>query len=251
MAKQLGRFKWERTIHCFTFYRVGNKWYLRQKSSLSRRRVKTSKRFVKTMENARRLGRGATLAAAVYKKLPASWKMFELYQQLTGLASQLLKEGKCVNDIRHALEQQLYDWGYRKDIDYPDIQLKKKKIVLRTPSQCRKMEKKLMCGCADMQMCECRKPDIGSREAERRKVQQIRNKEFEIRNEEGRKKYRMSDFEYQISKEGLLVTGDLKLPEPQISNIKSQIFATRNLIPDIRNSFPRAPVGLNYLPHYS
>ncbi|MFT3826673.1 MAG: hypothetical protein QM731_22315 [Chitinophagaceae bacterium] len=218
MAKQLGRFKWERTIHCFTFYRVGNKWYLRQKSSLSRRRVKTSKRFVKTMENARRLGRGATLAAAVYKKLPESWKMFELYQQLTGLASQLLKEGKCVNDIRHALEQQLYDWGYRKDIDYPDIKLKKKKIVLRTPSQCRKIEERLM--------CECRRADVGN---------QKEAASLELR---AASKSCIDDSRLTIH----VSRHSSRLSRSRTRLFRSQIFTTRNLTPETRNSFPRAPV---------
>ncbi|MFT3825089.1 MAG: hypothetical protein QM731_14290 [Chitinophagaceae bacterium] len=140
MAKQLGPFKYERTFGCVVFYRMGNKWYARIKSSLSGRRVKTSKKFAGTMAYARRLGKGAVLAGAVYEKLPESWKMFELYQWLTGLAAQLLKEGKCANDIRDTLELQLYDWGYRKEISYPDIQLKKKKIILRTPAQCRKIE---------------------------------------------------------------------------------------------------------------
>ncbi|MFT3823813.1 MAG: hypothetical protein QM731_07825 [Chitinophagaceae bacterium] len=140
MAKQ-GYFKFERTFGCVTFYRVGDKWYFRQKSSLSSQRVKTSKRFTNTMANAHRLGRGARLASVVYRKLPESWKMFELYQRLTGIAAQLLKEGKCDDDIVQALELQLYDWGYRKEINYPVIRhIKKKKIRLRTPAQCKKIE---------------------------------------------------------------------------------------------------------------
>ncbi|MFT3823556.1 MAG: hypothetical protein QM731_06525 [Chitinophagaceae bacterium] len=140
MAKQ-GYFKFERTFGCVTFYRVGDKWYFRQKSSLSSHRVKTSKRFANTMANARSLGRGARLASVVYRKLPESWKMFELYQKLTGIAAQLLREGKCDDDIVQALELQLYDWGYRKEISYPVIRhIKKKKIKLRTSRQCKKME---------------------------------------------------------------------------------------------------------------
>ncbi|MFT3824616.1 MAG: hypothetical protein QM731_11875 [Chitinophagaceae bacterium] len=140
MAKQ-GYFKFERTFGCVTFYRVGDKWYFRQKSSLSSHRVKTSKRFTNTMANAHRLGKGARLASVVYRKLPESWKMFELYQKLTGIAAQLLREGKCDDDIVQALELQLYDWGYRKEISYPVIRhVKKKKIRLRTPRQCKKME---------------------------------------------------------------------------------------------------------------
>ncbi|MFT3824897.1 MAG: hypothetical protein QM731_13325 [Chitinophagaceae bacterium] len=141
MAKQLGRFKFERTFGDVVFYRLGDKWYVRMKSSLSGRRVKTGKKFVETMAYARRLGLGAALAGAVYEKLPESWKMFELYQKLTGVAARLLKEEKNVDDINNALEQQLYDWGYRKGINYPDIELKKKKIKLRTPRQCKKIEK--------------------------------------------------------------------------------------------------------------
>ncbi|MFT3823434.1 MAG: hypothetical protein QM731_05915 [Chitinophagaceae bacterium] len=125
MAKQLGRFKYEKTLGCITFYRRGDKWYARQKSSLSRRRVKTSKEFANTMKSAHRLGRAAKHAAAVYSKLPESWKLFELYRKLTGIAVRLLKEGRGCNDIRHALEQQLYNWGYRKEISCPVVEASK------------------------------------------------------------------------------------------------------------------------------
>ncbi|MFT3824013.1 MAG: hypothetical protein QM731_08835 [Chitinophagaceae bacterium] len=131
MAKQLGPFKYEKTLGCITFYRRGDKWYARQKSSLSRRRVKTSKQFMNTMQSARRLGKAACLAGAVYDKLPEAWKMFELYQQLTGIATCSLKEGRSASDIRDLLVQQLHEWGYRKELQYPVIKPSNVKLRVR------------------------------------------------------------------------------------------------------------------------
>ncbi|MFT3822574.1 MAG: hypothetical protein QM731_01590 [Chitinophagaceae bacterium] len=122
MAKQLGRFKFERTFGCVTFYRVGDRWFIRQKSSLSGRRVKTAACFANTRTSASRLSSGSRLAASVYRSLPPAWKLFELYQKLTGIAARLLKDGKLDNEIKEVLEQQLYDWGYRKEIEYPVIE---------------------------------------------------------------------------------------------------------------------------------
>ncbi|MFT3826359.1 MAG: hypothetical protein QM731_20720 [Chitinophagaceae bacterium] len=197
MAKQ-GYFKFERTFGCVTFYRVGDKWYFRQKSSLSSQRVKTSKRFTNTMANARRLGRGARLASIVYRKLPESWKMFELYQKLTGIATQLLREGKCDDDIVQALELQLYHWGYRKEISYPVIRhIKKKKIRLRTPRQCKKMEegenRSLRSEVGKRHKVQntrkIRSKKYGSKiSQERHKEKQMRNRECGIRNKEGGRK---------------------------------------------------------------
>ncbi|MFT3826801.1 MAG: hypothetical protein QM731_22955 [Chitinophagaceae bacterium] len=150
------------------------------------------------MANAHRLGKGARLASIVYRKLPESWKMFELYQKLTGIAAQLLKEGKCDDDIVQALELQLYDWGYQKAISYPVIRhVKKKKIKLRTPGQCKKMEegenRSLMSEVGERHKVQGTrkirsKKYSGKISQERHKEKQMRNNECGIRNKEGGKK---------------------------------------------------------------
>ncbi|MFT3826124.1 MAG: hypothetical protein QM731_19535 [Chitinophagaceae bacterium] len=121
MARQ-GVHKWERSMCGLTFYRLYDKWYIRRNSSLTGRRVKTSKKFANSRVAASYFGKGSGLAANVYRVLPESWKMFELYQRLTAMAAAMLREEKTDAVITAALEQQLYDWGYRKEITYPTIQ---------------------------------------------------------------------------------------------------------------------------------
>jgi len=139
MAKQ-GFFKFERTFGCFIFYRVGDRYYIRQKSRLSGRRVKTSKAFANSRASARRLAIGSCVAASVYRELPEAWKMYDLYRKLTGIATRLQKEGKTVTEIRPLLEKQLFDWGYKKEIDYPTMQPTTIKIVIRSAKECKTVE---------------------------------------------------------------------------------------------------------------
>ena len=139
MAKQ-GFHKYERNFGNVIFYRRCGKWFFRKNSSLSGKTVKTAKAFANSRASARRLGIGSRVAASVYRELPDGWKMFELYQKLTGLAARLQKEGKTVTEIRPLLQKQLYDWGYRKEIDYPTIKPSQKPIVIRSAKECKKLK---------------------------------------------------------------------------------------------------------------
>ncbi|MFT3827258.1 MAG: hypothetical protein QM731_25245 [Chitinophagaceae bacterium] len=167
-----GVHKFERSMCGLTFYRLHNKWYIRRRSSLTGRRVKTSKRFEKSRQSAAKLGIASKLAATMYRVLPPAWKLYDLYKKLTAVAIQLLHEGVDEKTVLIALEQQLYDWGYRKEINYPVIQNRKKSIVLRTPEECKKLEKA-------------------------KKLKRVRNRKYEVRR---RVKYRIPDFEYRILK---------------------------------------------------
>jgi len=135
MAHQ-GFNKYERTFGLLVFYRVKDRYYVRKKSQLSGKRVKTAIEFVNSMNSANRLKTASRIASTIYKQLPDSWKFFELYQKLTGIGARLLKEGKSITEIRPILEQQLYDWGYRKEVSYPIIKPSNIPILLRTPKEC-------------------------------------------------------------------------------------------------------------------
>jgi hypothetical protein len=63
-------------------------------SSLTGKRVKTSKRFVNTMAYAELLKRASRIASQVYAGLPAHWKQFWMYRSFVGEAMEMLKEGK-------------------------------------------------------------------------------------------------------------------------------------------------------------
>ncbi|MFT3825307.1 MAG: hypothetical protein QM731_15425 [Chitinophagaceae bacterium] len=121
-----GVHKFERSMCGLTFYRLHNKWYIRRRSSLTGRRVKTSKRFEKSRQSAAKMGEASRLAATVYRELPPAWKLYDLYKKLTALAIRLLHEAADDATVLAALRQQLYEWGYRKEIKYPVIQQHKK-----------------------------------------------------------------------------------------------------------------------------
>lgn len=105
MAKQCGEHTITGTIDNLCFYKMEGKFYVRQKSSLSRKRVQTDKAFAQTMHYARLLGRAAKVASAFYKTLPAEQKIKGLYKQLTGMVMRLLKEGKeeavIIQELQH------------------------------------------------------------------------------------------------------------------------------------------------------
>ncbi|MFT3826221.1 MAG: hypothetical protein QM731_20020 [Chitinophagaceae bacterium] len=99
-----GVHKFERSMCGLTFYRLYNKWYIRRRSSLTGRRVKTSKRFEKSRQAAAKLGVASKLAAAVYRVLPPAWKLYDLFKKLTAVAIQLLQEGADEKTVLIALQ---------------------------------------------------------------------------------------------------------------------------------------------------
>ena len=93
MGKQCGPYYHEGTVQHICFYRMYGGYYLRMKSSLSGKRVKTDPAFRKTMQYARLLGKASKIASQVYKTYPKATRKFAEYRTLTGKAMQLLKEG--------------------------------------------------------------------------------------------------------------------------------------------------------------
>ena len=61
------------TMHSrnLTFYKMNGQYFVRSKSSLTRKRVKRAACFKKTREFAAKLGRASSIASGVYKQLPA------------------------------------------------------------------------------------------------------------------------------------------------------------------------------------
>lgn len=104
MAKQTGPIKITGTIDNTCFYKLEGEYYARQKSSLSRRRVKTSTAFKETMRYAGLLAKASVIASKVYSVLPPEKKNRKVYQQLTGKAMRMLKdsvdEGKVLRLLR-------------------------------------------------------------------------------------------------------------------------------------------------------
>ena len=94
MAKQAGPLLFSGTIDNLTFYIMNGKGYVKQKSCLTGKRVKTDPQFENTRRNAKWFGRGAQLASPVYRKLPAQKKQGEgVMGRMTARASALIRQG--------------------------------------------------------------------------------------------------------------------------------------------------------------
>lgn len=90
MAKQIGEINIVGTIGNICFYKMGDEYYARLKSSLTGKRVKKDPRFKRTMEFASFLSLAAKIASDIYCTLP---KQRGLYRKIVGMAMQLLKLG--------------------------------------------------------------------------------------------------------------------------------------------------------------
>jgi len=119
-----GIINWVGTMHSrnLTFYKMNGEYFVRSKSSLTRKRVKRDACFKKTREFAAKLGKASSIASSVYKQLPEGWKLHSLYRKLTGVGFQLLKIADHTDDevINH-LWQYLRELGYMAEINYEEI----------------------------------------------------------------------------------------------------------------------------------
>lgn len=99
MAKQIaGLCYFVGTFDDLTFYKMDGQYYVRAKSSLSSKRVKTSPEFRWTMIYANLLARASKIGSQVYKALPPGWRQFWMYRSFTGEAFTLLKNNPYTDE---------------------------------------------------------------------------------------------------------------------------------------------------------
>ena len=82
-------------------YRMAGKYYVRIVSSLTAKRVLKDPAFKRTMQYAGLLGKASKIASATYRLLPERKHGF--YRKLTGMAMQLLKQGKTAEEALNQL----------------------------------------------------------------------------------------------------------------------------------------------------
>ncbi|PSL50178.1 hypothetical protein CLV51_1011522 [Chitinophaga niastensis] len=104
MAWQSGPVVYVGTIGICCFYKLGDKYYLRRKSTLSGKRVKKDPVFRNTMKYAGILATASRMAAAVYRALPKEQKKHVLYRKLTGIAMKMLKAEIAIPTITAVLQ---------------------------------------------------------------------------------------------------------------------------------------------------
>jgi hypothetical protein len=92
MAKQTGPNPFTGRRGDLLGYRVGKQYYVRVVSNLTAQRVLSDPAFKQTMQYADLLGKASKIASAVYRLLPVQEHGF--YRKLTGMAMQMLKQGK-------------------------------------------------------------------------------------------------------------------------------------------------------------
>jgi hypothetical protein len=99
MAQQIaGLCFLEGTFDQLTFYKMDGKYYVRVKSSLTSKRVKTSDEFRRTMIYANLMVRASKIGSVIYKALPPNWRQFWMYRSFTGEAFTLLKNNPYTDE---------------------------------------------------------------------------------------------------------------------------------------------------------
>lgn len=99
MAKQCGPLPFTGTIGNICFYKLGNQYYARMKSSLSSKRVKKDPAFRRTMQHAGILAQASRLASTVYSRIPKDEREHSRYRKMTGAAILMLREEKTPDQI--------------------------------------------------------------------------------------------------------------------------------------------------------
>lgn len=90
-----------------TGYIMNGKGYIRSKSSLTAKRVKTSPEFKKTMQLARKLGEASSLAAELYKTVPQDFKSIQLFRRITGLVITGFRKGNSEKEVKQEVLQEI------------------------------------------------------------------------------------------------------------------------------------------------
>jgi hypothetical protein len=130
MAKQIGEIKIVGTFADITFYKMDGQYYVRMKSSLTGKRVKRDPKFARTMQSARRLGRGSQLASKVYRSLPKAEQVYALFKELKSIAVLALRNGKGEDEVMTLLEQRVS----KENGPVPSFGVIKKKTSRKRPT---------------------------------------------------------------------------------------------------------------------
>lgn len=98
------------TVDDVTIYEMYNWYYIRSRSSLTAKRVKTDPAFRNFMLRAELMKLASPLAACIYRALPAGWKRSGLFNKLVGEVTRRLKQGwqaeAIITDLFQAYTQQ-------------------------------------------------------------------------------------------------------------------------------------------------
>lgn len=103
MAKQAGLFKITGCIDNLCFYKMGGEYYVRNKSSLDSKRVKTDPAFKLTRYYADVMGSASRMASSIRKCIPGWECNKQLYRLVLVECMRLIRLEWSEEDIRHSL----------------------------------------------------------------------------------------------------------------------------------------------------
>jgi hypothetical protein len=124
MAKQCGPAYLQCTWDDLTFYKMGNQYFVRKKSSLTREQVLKDPAFVNTRFFANRLAVASKIASSIYRSLPVHWRKFWMYRSFTGIATTMMSKGSS--------PQQTHDYLWKTYAEYWELHQQTSGIKLET-----------------------------------------------------------------------------------------------------------------------
>lgn len=99
MAKQRGPIYLKGTAGLFTYYRMGGRYYVRNKTSLDKERFYQDAAFAGSRKAAGVFGIASKIASEVYRVLPQKHKGHGVIGRLSGKANRLLHAGKSKKEV--------------------------------------------------------------------------------------------------------------------------------------------------------
>jgi len=107
MAKQTGPILFEGTISNITGYQLNGKYFLKQKSAISKRRFKRDPRLANTRRNAAWFGQAVEYAKRVYYELSIDQRdQRKVWYPLRNRAQQLVRKGMGADEILRLLREE-------------------------------------------------------------------------------------------------------------------------------------------------
>ena len=99
MGLQDGIIKITGTIDNLTFYKMNGIYYVRKKSSLSRKKVLTAPSFERTRMHAGEFKIASKIASRLYRPIKKEDKSIHLFRKMVGRAKTLLHKGNQIDQI--------------------------------------------------------------------------------------------------------------------------------------------------------
>ena len=103
MAKQMGDILISGTLDNLTFYRDGDQYLIRKKTSLTKKRVMKDPAFERSRQAMAEFGLVSKFCARLYRQLPKNKRGKGIQQKMTGRARTLFLEGNDEEKVREVL----------------------------------------------------------------------------------------------------------------------------------------------------